>query len=334
MRLVVQSGNQTGQVFELNKDTVTLGRDVRCDVVISDAAASRNHCQIRRDPGGWTVQDLGSTNGTVVNGERISGARSLPVGSTITIGKTTLLVEESQTIPAFVPPQPVVAQVPIQPPPASGSNTTMWLVFGGVVIVLLLIGIVITAVILMQPAPTPIAAVLPSLTPTVAPTATPAMPTVTLIPTQVVTATIAVTTTRECIECTRTPTPTFTPTSTPTPTATPTRFFPDLFIIRPPDKAKFGQSDTIILQWMAADNLRPLDEYYVQVSTHGDFQNDLVCTLRTKQTQINLPNEGCAGNMVFNAIYYWRVQIIAPGADGKPVTVSGPGQVRQFGWQP
>jgi len=38
--------------------------------------------------------------------------------------------------------------------------------------------------------------------------------------------------------------------------------------------------------------------------------------------------------MTFNAVYYWRVMIIAPAADGKYIPVSPMGTVRQFGWQP
>jgi len=329
MRLVVQSGNQQGQVFELARDFATIGRDARCDVMLADTAASRQHCQIRRDPKGWVVQDLGSTNGTFVNGQRISGAQAVRPGDTIGVGKTLLRLEES---PA-VPPPVAGPGVPVHAAPSpSTSNTLLWVLLGGLVILLLLGGIIVTVVMLVQPTPTPLLSQLPSLTYTPTITLTPAPPTVTPI---VSTPTVPVTGTPPVgsVEHTRTPTPTATFTSTPTPTATPTRLFPELYVLRPPDKAKFAQNDAIILQWQAADHLRPLDEYYVQVSREYEIEKGLVCTIRTRETQVRLPGTECA-NMTFNAVYYWRVMIIAPTADGKYMPVSPMGTIRQFGWQP
>ncbi len=329
MRLVVQAGNQQGQVFELVRDFATIGRDARCDVRLADTAASRQHCQVRRDPSGWVVQDLGSTNGTFVNGQRISGAQLVRPGDTIGVGKTVLRLEESPAVP---PPPVAGPSMPAQAaPPPSGSNTLLWVLFGGLVILLLLGGIIVTIVMLVQPTPTP-PSPLPSLTYTPTITLTPAPPTVTPIvstPTVPVTGTPAV----GSVESTRTPTPTATFTRTPTPTATPTRLFPEVYVLRPPDKAKFAQNEAIILQWQAADYLRPLDEYYVQVSRNYEIEKELVCTIRTRETQVRLPGAECA-NMTFNAVYYWRVMIIAPAADGTYIPVSPMGTVRQFGWQP
>ena len=324
MRLVVQSGNQQGQVFELARDFATIGRDARCEVMLADTAASRQHCQIRRDPSGWIVQDLGSTNGTFVNGQRISGAQLVRPGDTIGVGKTLLRLEESPAVP---PPPVTGPSVPVQAAlPPSGSNTSLWVLFGGLVILLLLGGIIVTVVMLVQPTPTPVPPPLPSPTNTPTITLTPAPPTVTPI---VSTPTVPVTGTPPAgsIENTRTPTP------TPTPTATPTRLFPEVYVLRPPDKAKFAQNEAIILQWQAADYLRPLDEYYVQVSRDYEIEKGLVCAIRTRETQVQLPGAEC-GNMTFNAVYYWRVMIIAPAADGKYIPVSPMGTIRQFGWQP
>lgn len=330
MKLVVQSGNQQGQVFELARDFATIGRDARCEVMLADTAASRQHCQIRRDPSGWIVQDLGSTNGTFVNGQRISGAHPVRPGDTIGVGKTLLRLEESPAVP---PPPVTGPSVPVQAaPPPSGSNTSLWVLFGGLVILLLLAGIIVTAVMLMQPTPTPVPPPPPSPTYTPTITLTPALPTVTPI---VSTPTVPVTGTPSdgSIESTRTPTPTATFTSTPTPTSTPTRLFPEVYVLRPTSGAKFAQNETIILQWQAADYLRPMDEYYVQVSREYEIEKGLVCAIRTRETQVRLPGAECA-NMTFNTVYYWRVMIIAPTADGKYIPVSPMGTIRQFGWQP
>jgi Protein of unknown function (DUF3662)/FHA domain len=73
----------------LTKDVITIGRLADCDVVVADKGASRRHAQIRRRDTVYTVTDLGSTNGTRLNGQTIQ-ARELADGDRITIGATTL----------------------------------------------------------------------------------------------------------------------------------------------------------------------------------------------------------------------------------------------------
>jgi len=64
-----------------------IGRSRECDVVLADANVSRRHAEIRPGAAGtWTVADLGSTNGVLVNGERISGAAPLHPGDRIALG--------------------------------------------------------------------------------------------------------------------------------------------------------------------------------------------------------------------------------------------------------
>jgi len=67
-RLIVRRGPQPNQIYELNKDIITLGRDITNDIVINDPEVSRHHCRLTRGGGGYTLEDLGSTNGTFVNG--------------------------------------------------------------------------------------------------------------------------------------------------------------------------------------------------------------------------------------------------------------------------
>ena len=73
----------------LAKPSVTIGRLPECDVVVDDAGASRQHARIRRTEGGFVLTDLGSTNGTMVNGEPIQ-EHVLEHGDRITIGETEL----------------------------------------------------------------------------------------------------------------------------------------------------------------------------------------------------------------------------------------------------
>ncbi len=64
-----------------------VGRSRECDVVLADANVSRRHAEIRpAAAGSWTIADLGSTNGVLVNGHRVSGAASLRPGDRIALG--------------------------------------------------------------------------------------------------------------------------------------------------------------------------------------------------------------------------------------------------------
>ncbi len=103
-RLIVRRGPQPNQIYELNKDIITLGRDITNDIVINDPEVSRHHCRLTRGGGGYTMEDLGSTNGTFVNGQRLTGARPLAGGDMIGLGETVTLGYES-TIPAPEPGQ-------------------------------------------------------------------------------------------------------------------------------------------------------------------------------------------------------------------------------------
>jgi hypothetical protein len=73
----------------LSSDTVTIGRLADCDVVLKDKGASRKHAQLKRRDGTWTLTDLGSTNGTRLNGQTVQ-TRELSDGDTITIGTTVI----------------------------------------------------------------------------------------------------------------------------------------------------------------------------------------------------------------------------------------------------
>jgi hypothetical protein len=71
----------------------TIGRSRDCDVVIEDAGISRRHAEIRPGPAGWTVADLGSTNGVLVNGRPVDVARALQSGDRVELGSTELVFE-------------------------------------------------------------------------------------------------------------------------------------------------------------------------------------------------------------------------------------------------
>lgn len=83
-----------GERIQLGEGTATIGRLPECTVVLADPNASRNHAEIHRVPDGWSVVDLGSTNGTRVNGTPVK-ERTLADGDQITIGSTVISFEAS-----------------------------------------------------------------------------------------------------------------------------------------------------------------------------------------------------------------------------------------------
>lgn len=76
------------------RDSVTIGRSKVNDIVLADPRVSRNHARIERGGRGAVLIDLESTNGTALNGKRISGRVALRPGSLITLGNTELRFEE------------------------------------------------------------------------------------------------------------------------------------------------------------------------------------------------------------------------------------------------
>ena len=72
---------------------VTLGRSRQCDVVLSDANVSREHAEIRPRGGSWVLTDLGSTNGSRLNGRAVEGSEVLKPGDEIELGATVLRFE-------------------------------------------------------------------------------------------------------------------------------------------------------------------------------------------------------------------------------------------------
>jgi hypothetical protein len=71
----------------------TIGRSRDCDVVLDDVGISRCHAEIRPSAAGWTIADLGSTNGVSVNGVHLDGIRELQSGDRLELGSTEILFE-------------------------------------------------------------------------------------------------------------------------------------------------------------------------------------------------------------------------------------------------
>ena len=141
-RLVVTEGALAGQAFEIEAEVV-LGRE-GTDFVLKDPELSRRHAALRPTDDGIEIQDLGSTNGTFVNGRRIEAATRLGAGDTVRVGGTLLAVEveglagatviasgvtvaapaaePTRQVVAEAPPTAPVAAAPVpQPPPVAAA---------------------------------------------------------------------------------------------------------------------------------------------------------------------------------------------------------------------
>jgi pSer/pThr/pTyr-binding forkhead associated (FHA) protein len=88
--VVFAGGDQDGKKIPLDKPRVTFGRNAKNTVVLSDSNASGFHCEIAREGGAYVLRDLGSTNGTLVDGEPVS-EMALQHGARIRMGATRLV---------------------------------------------------------------------------------------------------------------------------------------------------------------------------------------------------------------------------------------------------
>jgi pSer/pThr/pTyr-binding forkhead associated (FHA) protein len=171
-QLVMHSGPTPGKIFPMEGDVITIGREAGNGIVINDAEVSRKHTQFVFQGGKYIVTDLGSTNGTFVNGQRLTGQHILQPGEVISLGEQINLLFESvlpvdpnatmmspsrqaavapvpapaprpQPVPQAAPPPAYAGQVPAGPapayvPPASPAKSNRTLIIVAVVIVVLL----------------------------------------------------------------------------------------------------------------------------------------------------------------------------------------------------
>jgi predicted component of type VI protein secretion system len=120
--LVVTQGPLAGRKFELDRELV-IGREGEA-VTIDDSELSRRHAVVRPVEDGFEVDDLGSLNGTFVNGKRIDGVTRLAGGDSIKIGRSVLEIEaeavHAPSTMASAVPAPPAAAAPAIIPTASG----------------------------------------------------------------------------------------------------------------------------------------------------------------------------------------------------------------------
>ncbi len=157
-QFVMRSGPTPGVTFPLEGDQLTIGRDSTNGVAINDAEVSRRHSRLSFQGGKYVLEDLGSTNGTFVNGQRLGGPVVLKPGDVVSLGEQIVLmydvismdagatiaasrkaVRPSPVAPAPSMPAPAPAPVYAPPPVAPAgqkTNTTPIIIGVGVLLFL------------------------------------------------------------------------------------------------------------------------------------------------------------------------------------------------------
>ena len=113
IRLVLNSGPSAGKDFPLDKPELFIGRDLGNDIVINDPEVSRRHARLYLQGNAYIIEDLGSTNGTSINGQHLTGPYMLRAGELITFGERVNLSVEA----VLKAPEPVMASSAFQKSP-------------------------------------------------------------------------------------------------------------------------------------------------------------------------------------------------------------------------
>lgn len=96
--LALMAGPRYGEELAIPSPAVVVGRAASCDVVVDDDSVSAQHARLEYDMGAWSITDLGSTNGTAVEGTKLAPnlATPLPYGATLRLGGVQLQFREQE----------------------------------------------------------------------------------------------------------------------------------------------------------------------------------------------------------------------------------------------
>jgi hypothetical protein len=143
MRLIVEQGKLVGHEYALQQPAILIGRGQESDVVLVEHGVSRQHARIEPSPQGWLLIDLGSTNGTYVNGQQILAQQPyiLKPGDRIAIGSSILAVEQDE----------MHEEAAAQQEREERALHPALLIGGALLFVIVLVGIVVLLVMLLGP---------------------------------------------------------------------------------------------------------------------------------------------------------------------------------------
>ncbi len=169
LQLVVHAGPLAGKGFPITGNLLTFGRDDDNDIVLDDERVSRHHAKLLRYGQQVIMEDLGSTNGTLVNGQRISDqhvlqpADIISIGASIfgvkgfsapnTIGMTQVSPERETFVPSAPPPPRPASNPRLHRAPSSGlSKASLFFISGLGALFLTILGVlVVVTIIWLQP---------------------------------------------------------------------------------------------------------------------------------------------------------------------------------------
>ncbi|HSJ52338.1 MAG TPA: FHA domain-containing protein, partial [Anaerolineae bacterium] len=150
-KLTIHTGPQAGTEFPLDRPVVRIGRGSMNEITIQDNQSSRQHAEITRQGDQLIVRDMGSTNGTFVNGERITGSRTLRPGDQLRIGETTFGFEAAPLGATPVTAGGWDSNLMEDTGRVPATGRPKWLVWGlAALIVLLLAGAAAAAALLLK----------------------------------------------------------------------------------------------------------------------------------------------------------------------------------------
>ena len=119
-RLVITKGEGVGRDLRLGAECV-VGRGADVDFVLSDTLASRRHVRLLQEGDAWVAEDLGSRNGTVVNGQRVQ-RQEVKDGDVLRVGGTELIFRDETAPAAATSPKAVVVPAVARTPAAPAGN--------------------------------------------------------------------------------------------------------------------------------------------------------------------------------------------------------------------
>jgi len=119
-KLVVTGGPAAGREIDLDQEVV-IGRE-GVAFTLDDSELSRRHAAVRPVAGGYEVEDLGSLNGTFVNGKKIEGATRISGGDTLKIGQTSVRLEAERAAATVASAVPAAAAAMASSPASNGPG--------------------------------------------------------------------------------------------------------------------------------------------------------------------------------------------------------------------
>ena len=95
--LVLMTGGRVGERYRLVKEKTVIGRHPGCDIIVDSGSVSRQHAVVEMKEGAWWIEDLGSRNGTLINGDKLNGPHQLESADEIGVCEDRLVFTVGDT---------------------------------------------------------------------------------------------------------------------------------------------------------------------------------------------------------------------------------------------